>query len=200
VAAPYIACGSLSLQGDESTWAWLFYTSLLAFVVYVIGFPVLWLSLLLAAWRKRSLYTTDVRSCIGFLYIGYRPQCWPWYLVQTVRLIVFVMTVSFMSQGSFARQVCVELVLIVFLVLHLLVQPYASRMENAAEAFSLSMLCIMQACAAYTEVVLLAEAEFGEGDSEKYPLNVQAAYNMSLSMWRERERASNHLTLYHVRV
>ena len=177
-AAPYIECGSFSLSSiEDSTWAWLFYTSLVAAVVYVAGFPLLWLALLLHTWRRRSMYKRDVRNCIGFLYVGFRSSCWMWYLVQTVRLIALVATAAFTPQGSLARLLTIGAIFLGSLVLHLLVQPYASRVENYAETFSLSMLILVQASTAYVETVAVAETYFGQSGLQERPLNVEAAIN-----------------------
>ena len=121
--------------GSASHTMWLYLLAIPSLLVYVLGFPVVVLLILLSL---RDLDKNDiVMSSWSFLFKGYREEIYFWEPVVILRLVFFGMT-SILFQDVVELQADIGLgILVISLVMQFVFKPYATKGLNTIEETSI---------------------------------------------------------------
>eukprot|EP01059_Diplonema_ambulator_P034027 TRINITY_DN742_c2_g1_i6.p2 TRINITY_DN742_c2_g1~~TRINITY_DN742_c2_g1_i6.p2 ORF type:complete len:5800 (+),score=1627.99 TRINITY_DN742_c2_g1_i6:20670-38069(+) len=125
----------LSINCDEGMYYTYWYISLITFMMYGLGLPF-------AGWyvlsrNRHKLRTKKVMSTLGFLYSGYRQKRYYWEMVITLRKMVVVFVVVFLTKYPRYQLWAAMWVMAVFVFMNILLRPYKYRVLWALENVSL---------------------------------------------------------------
>lgn len=105
-------------------------TTSFGLVLGVIGFPVLWFTLI--ALNRRGLNEFDPRPWLGVLYRDYRPPFGWWLSVEAMGYVLIAATTAFCSEGSGCLPFWGTLVLMFFMMLHIYCRPHKLAVVDVA--------------------------------------------------------------------
>src|SRR5690349_3020934 len=114
--------------------------SIIAFVLYTIGFPVLFTTLLFK-YRTRA-HDRSVRYWLGNLYYCYKEKLFWFELVIIARRLVLAVLLSALSITSLYRFGGVMFILLVALLVQFWAWPFTQRKDNVFEVMSLAVLIL----------------------------------------------------------
>mmetsp|Transcript_40863 Transcript_40863/g.130508 ORF Transcript_40863/g.130508 Transcript_40863/m.130508 type:complete len:1171 (-) Transcript_40863:761-4273(-) len=162
-AEPSWECYVYSPQGGD--WAALFPYGLAAVLVYPLGIPVLYISLLANAKLHFSEPLTIER--LGFLYRHLAPEWYFWEVVVMARKLLVVATTmhtpmlfpNSSSRTTLAQALLAMLILLLFMVLQLHAQPYLIRRLSLMESVSyVSQLVLLMSGILYVSPIVVGSA------------------------------------------
>ena len=123
--SPWIECNShtyntLTALGDVSV------------VFYVIGFPLLLISLMFVFFRKRNTVSPEDRqkldAWLGPVYLPYKPKYQSYFeIFMLLRRLILAIALSMISSSSTLQTFVVWLILMVSAIIHLYLQPFNER-------------------------------------------------------------------------
>ena len=133
--SPWIECTS-------GTYKTLSALGVVSVVFYVIGFPLLLISMMFLFFRKRNSMSPEDRekldTWLGPVYLPYKPRYQRYFeIVMLLRRLCLAIALSMISSSSTLQTVVVWLILMVFAVIHLCLKPYNDRSHHkfASENF-----------------------------------------------------------------
>jgi hypothetical protein len=112
----------------------LYTLAAVALLIYAFGIPLL---MLLS--RRHQLEWPRTQSLLGFMYHSYRAELYYWEVMGFARRLLLVLLLTFVPDGA-ASALSVQAMLLVLLVLHLWLEPFAHALDNWAETFALLAL------------------------------------------------------------
>ena len=124
-SSPWIECTS-------DTYLKLTTLGIVSIVVYVIGFPLMVISLMLFFFPKRSSMSPEDRKkldvWLGPIYLPYRPKYQAFFeVVMILRRLVLAIALSMIPSSSTLQTFVVWLVLMVSAIIHLILWPYDTQ-------------------------------------------------------------------------
>ena len=130
--------GSYYLQTDlrvscySSQWTSYTYASLILILLYPVGVPIFFFSILRV--NQEHLREPRIRAQLGFLYAGYRGECWWFEITESIHKLTLTSVLAFLPSGAqlpTGMGVCVLYFLII-----LLVNPYLSSFDDMLALYS----------------------------------------------------------------
>ena len=121
-SSPWIECTS-------DTYLKLTTLGIVSIVIYVIGFPLMVISLMLFFFPKRSSMSFEDRKkldvWLGPIYLPYRPKYQAFFeVVMILRRVVLAIALSMIPSSSTLQTFVVWFVLMVSAIIHLILRPY----------------------------------------------------------------------------
>ena len=121
-SSPWIECTS-------DTYLKLTTLGIVSIVVYVIGFPLMVISLMLLFFPKRSSMSPEDRKkldvWLGPIYLPYKPKYQAFFeVVMLLRRLILAIALSMIPSSSTLQTFVVWLVLMVSAIIHLILRPY----------------------------------------------------------------------------
>eukprot|EP01087_Luapelamoeba_hula_P008617 TRINITY_DN2168_c0_g1_i1.p1 TRINITY_DN2168_c0_g1~~TRINITY_DN2168_c0_g1_i1.p1 ORF type:complete len:1403 (-),score=152.50 TRINITY_DN2168_c0_g1_i1:21-4229(-) len=125
---------------DDSRWQKLTGIAITMLIVYTLGIPLLFGTLL---WRYR-LHTQQplVRGMLSILYYSYRPDRYWYELFIIVRRLILAILISVVERDSIYRPSAITSVLLLFIAIQCWAWPFKKRRDNVLEVLALSTLTI----------------------------------------------------------
>ncbi|KAL9987500.1 hypothetical protein ACROYT_G001820 [Oculina patagonica] len=123
--SPWIECNSRSYNTLTALGA-------VSVVFYVIGFPLLLISLMFVFFRKRNKMSPDDRqkldAWLGPVYLPYKPKYQRYFeIFMLLRRLILAIALSIIPSSSALQTFVVWLILMVSAMIHLRLQPYNER-------------------------------------------------------------------------
>ena len=120
--SPWIECPSL-------TYHKLTTLGIVSVLVYVVGFPLMVISLMLRFFPKRSSMSSEDRNkldaWLGPVYLPYKPKYQPFFeIVMLVRRLILAIALSMIPSSSSLQTFVVWLVLMLSAIVNLTLRPY----------------------------------------------------------------------------
>ena len=130
--SPWIECPSL-------TYHKLTTLGIVSVVVYVVGFPVMVISLMLRFFPKRSSMSSEDRNkldvWLGPVYLPYKPKYQPFFeLIMLVRRLILAIALSIIPSSSSLQTFVVWLVLMLSAIVSLILRPYEKHSSSRVES------------------------------------------------------------------
>ena len=124
-SSPWIECTS-------DTYLKLTTLGIVSIVVYVIGFPLMVISLMLLFFPKRSSMSPEDRKkldvWLGPIYLPYKPKYQAFFeVVMLLRRLILAIALSMIPSSSTLQTFVVWLVLMVSAIIHLILRPYDTQ-------------------------------------------------------------------------
>ena len=124
-SSPWIECTS-------DTYLKLTTLGIVSIVVYVIGFPLMVISLMLLFFPKRSSMSPEDRKkldvWLGPIYLPYKPKYQAFFeVVMLLRRLILAIALSMIPSSSTLQTFVVWLVLMVSSIIHLILRPYDTQ-------------------------------------------------------------------------
>ena len=105
-------------------------------IIWVFGFPLLALMLLLRHRKSLALVRTQIQ--LGFLYSGYEGRCFYWEVVIILRKVVAIVVVVSLSTSELLIQaLSILFILLLFFFAQLKIKPFYSHSMNWLECKSI---------------------------------------------------------------
>jgi hypothetical protein len=118
------------LRCDGEDYAFYSTVAALGILVYPIGTPLLYFTLLYR--NRHKLHATGpavtsaaCRKRFGFIYGRYEPEYYWWELVEMTRKLLLTGGILFLAPGSVAQLACALVIAAYFMAAHIKCQPYA---------------------------------------------------------------------------
>ena len=131
-SSPWIECTSYAYHS-------LITLAIVSIVVYVIGFPLMVISLMLLFFPKRSFMSPEDRKkldvWLGPIYLPYKPKYQAFFeVVMLLRRLILAIALSMIPSSSTLQTFVVWVVLIASALIHLILRPYdTSRRVGEAD-------------------------------------------------------------------
>jgi len=126
-------------RGDKSYFR-LVVMALVSLGVYVVGIPVLFAGCL---WSYRQIiHEPKVKFWLQNLYYCYKRKVFWFELLILMRRLGLAAIISTLPQGSLVLPFLIMLVLLSALMLQMWVKPFASKVDNYLETFSIAVMTI----------------------------------------------------------
>ena len=122
----------LRVECYTSLWTSYTYASLILILLYPIGIPIFFFSILRV--NQENLREPRIRAQLGFLYAGYRGECWWFEITEAIHKLTLTSVLAFLPSGAqlpTGMGVCVLYFLII-----LLVNPYLSSFDDMLALYS----------------------------------------------------------------
>lgn len=116
-------------------------------MVYTIGVP-LWTYVTLTRSRHKLYSNAKFEARYGFLYIRYEPKYYWFEMLEMARKITLLCVAMFISPGTM-KQICFcLLVAIMYMVIHVKLQPFEEDMDDNLQSMTLIATFLTISCAA----------------------------------------------------
>ena len=130
--SPWIECPSL-------TYHKLTTLGIVSVVVYVVGFPLMVISLMLRFFPKRSSMSSEDRNkldvWLGPVYLPYKPKYQPFFeMIMLVRRLILAIALSMIPSSSSLQTFVVWLVLMLSATVSLILRPYEKHSSRRVES------------------------------------------------------------------
>ena len=122
----------LRVSCHTAEWTSYTYASLVLILLYPIGVPIFFFSILRV--NQEHLREPRIRAQLGFLYAGYRGECWWFEITEAIHKLTLTSVLAFLPAGAqlpTGMGVCVLYFLII-----LLVNPYLSSFDDMLALYS----------------------------------------------------------------
>jgi len=133
--------GLSDYAGNE--WSYIFYLSIVGFLVYTLGIPTLWAVLTINAWRRGTMHEPLELLRIGFLYEAYRKGLWMWQVITSSQLLLVVGLSALLLNNATWQPILLFTTIIVALALHSSVGPYALLEDNIVVTISMMSVALV---------------------------------------------------------
>ena len=128
----YYLTTDLTVQCYTSTWTSFTYASLLLILIYPIGIPIFFFSILRV--NQTQLRQPRIRAQLGFLYAGYRGECWWFEIAESIHKLTLTSVLAFLPPAA-QRPTGMGVCCLYFLVV-LTVNPYLSSFDDLLALYS----------------------------------------------------------------
>jgi hypothetical protein len=131
-------------------------------IVWVVGFPVGVVSMIIHAWRHGKLNGFRTRYKFGQLNSGFRAERWYWFAVVMLRKVVFIFFMEMLKPNPPLEQVYSGIIiLVVFLVVGTLARPHNEQVAiNADPWLTLGKLDLLGIATPLLTLILGLSFEF----------------------------------------
>ena len=119
----------------------MFYLTIAGVVVYIVGIPMTWITMLGFLWTRKRLFSIDALTSFGYLFSMYRENVWWWHVLTILRLLALEAAAAFFQRSSLESPLY-NAILVISLGMHAWTKPYQSTVTNLAAAISISFLLI----------------------------------------------------------
>lgn len=130
----YYLVSSLDTPVDSTAYSIAFSFGILGLVWIVVGTPVLGAFLLYR--NRQTLSERDTRTSLGFLYNGYKEDCYMWEILVIFRKAM-ISFIGVFVQEPFFQQYSACIILVFCLIIHVRKSPYKSSVINLYEGLGL---------------------------------------------------------------
>jgi len=125
----------VQLMCYDDVWTQYAAVAVCAVLVYPIGIPLLFYTLL--ARNRTRLQTPGMQARCGFLYSGFIVTFWGGELLELARKFMASTMVVFIANGSISQIGIMLVASSIFLAIHVNFQPYEQALENRIQGISL---------------------------------------------------------------
>jgi hypothetical protein len=156
VEGQHYLAADLSLKCYDENWVFHALVAICGLLLYTVGIPA-WVYTLLVK-NRHKLYCSDkFRHRFSFVYIRFEHQYYYYELVEMSRKVFLGGLVMFIARGTMFQVVVATLFAVIFLVLHIKLQPFREDIDDDIQTVALtsSFLTLMGA------IMLMAKEEGG---------------------------------------